>query len=252
MKPLPNVRKLFLPDKGHMICDVDLSGADAQVVAWEANDADLKAAFRAGIDVHNKNGRDVFGAAYIPDKPSARKGTVRDELKGAVHGTNYAAGVRTLSKDLGWTGAQVDAFQRAWFKLHPGIRDWHRRTERDLQTKRAVSNRFGNRIVYFDRPDNLLPKGLAWIPQSTIAGVCSRAAVSLSKKIPWVNILLQVHDSIVFQVPIQRVTVPAFETIREAITVQVPYTDTLTIPWGLAISERNWGEVAKRKWGEVG
>ena len=251
MKPLPNVRKLFLPDKGHVICDVDLSGADAQVVAWEANDADLKNAFRAGLDIHDFNGHSLWGDKYQRDL-SPRKYTMRDELKRAVHGTNYAAGVRTLSSTLGWTQQAVKAFQDAWFKLHPGIRDWHRRTERDLQTKRAVSNRFGNRIVYFDRPDNLLPKGLAWIPQSTIAGVCSRAAVSLSKKVPWVNILLQVHDSIVFQVPIQRVTVPAFETIREAITVRVPYTDTLTIPWGLAISERNWGEVAKRKWEEVG
>ena len=249
---LPNVRKLFKPDKGFVICDCDLSGADAQVVAWEANDADLKAAFRAGVDVHNKNGQDVFGPSYNPDQPSPRKGTRRDELKAAVHGTNYAAGNRTLSKDLGWTGAQVNAFQQSWFKLHPGIKEWHRRTERDLQSKRAVANRFGNRIVYFDRPDNLLPKGLAWIPQSTIAGVCSRAAVHLGKTVPWLNILLQVHDSIVFQVPNHRRTALCFGEIREAITVHVPYEDKLTIPWGLAISEKSWGDVAKTKWEEVG
>ena len=251
MKPLPNVRKLFLPDKGHVICDVDLSGADAQVVAWEANDEDLKRAFRAGVDVHNKNGRDIFGDSYVPDKPSPRKGTFRDELKGAVHGTNYVAGINTLSKDLGWTRSKVKDFQQNWFKLHPGIREWHRRTERDLQTTRTVRNRFGYRIVYFDRPENLLPKGLAWIPQSTVAIVCSKAAVRLSKTIPWATVLLQVHDSVVFQVPTHRTNSLDFAILREALTIPIPYPDELVISWGLALSPTSWGDVKKTKWEEV-
>ncbi len=247
MPKLPNVRKLFLPDKGKLICDVDLSGADAQVVAWEASDKDLKDAFRNRIDVHNKNGRDVFGPSYDPKKPSPRKGTVRDELKAAVHGTNYAGGIRTISKDLGWTGEQVSDFQKKWFTLHPGIKEWHRRVERDLQTTRRVSNQFGYRIIYFDRPDNLLPKGLAWIPQSTIAGVCARAAVQLSKEIPWCDILLQVHDSLVFQIPIHHSG--SLGLIRQAIEVRIPYPgDPLTIPWGLALSEKSWGDIQKTQW----
>ncbi len=251
MKPLPNIRKCFKPDPGHVICDVDLSGADAQVVAWEAGDEDLKAAFKAGIDIHNKNGRDVFGEAYDPSGHSHRKASRRDELKAAVHGTNYAGGVRTIARDLGWSEADVKRFQSKWFGLHPSIREWHRRVERDLQTKRSVSNKFGYRIVYFDRPDNLLPKGLAWIPQSTIAGVCARAAVNLSSRVSWCNILLQVHDSIVFQTPLHRTNAHDFDLIRKAISVCIPYKDELVIPWGLAISERSWGEVEKKKWEEV-
>lgn len=251
MLKLPNVRKLFKPDKGYILCDVDLSGADAQVVAWEAQDEDLKKAFRAGIDIHNKNGRDVFGSAYDPGKPSPRKGTARDELKAAVHGTNYAGGIRTISKDLGWTGEQVNAFQRKWFGLHPQIKEWHRRVERDLQLKRAVNNKFGYRIVYFDRPDNLLPKGLAWIPQSTIAGVCARSAVRLCAGIPWVELLLQVHDSLVFQIPIAKHNRLSLLEIREMITIEIPYPDPLRIPWGLALSEKSWGDIQKKKWEEI-
>lgn len=251
MKPLPNVRKLFLPDPGHVICDVDLSGADAQVVAWEANDHDLKAAFQKGLDIHNHNGRNVFGEQYDPDA-SPRKYTMRDELKRAVHGTNYAAGVRTLSKTLGWTEPFTRGFQETWFRLHPGVREWHRRVERDLQSTRSVRNKFGYRIVYFDRPDNLLPKGLAWIPQSTVAVVCGRGAVRLSKEIPWVTVLLQVHDSIVFQVPVSRTNSSSFADIRKSLEISIPYGDPLTIPWGLALSDRSWGEVSKVKWEEVG
>lgn len=255
-RPLPNVRKLFLPDRGQIVCDVDLQGADAQVVAWEANDEDLKKAFRAGIDVHNKNGFDMWGAAYVPDKPGKIKPTIRDELKSAVHGTNYAASARTLAITFGWTIREAESFQSRWFTLHPGIggnsRDsWHRKVERDLQLTRRISNRFGNRIIYFDRPNNLLPKGLAWIPQSTVAGVCGRAALQLQSKVPWATILSQVHDSIIFQVPTHRFEAASFSEIRSVLQVPVPYPDPLIIPWGLAASAASWGDVKKMKWEEL-
>lgn len=247
---LPNVRRLFLPDKGYIICDCDLSGADAQVVAWESNDADLKRAFRAGFDIHDHNGKALWSDRYSRNE-KRRKYTMRDELKRAVHGTNYAAGIKTLSTTLGWSHPEVRSFQDAWFKLHPGIREWHRRIERALQTTRQVSNRFGYKIVYFDRPDNLLPKGLAWIPQSTIAGVCSLAAVKLSKSVPWAEILLQVHDSVVFQIPAHRANASGWGEIRAALEITVPYPDPLTIPWSISTSERSWGDVKKLKWEDI-
>lgn len=248
---LPNVRKLFKPSPGHLLCDVDLSGADAQVVAWEANDAELKRAFREGLDIHDFNGKSIFKEHYDRNK-KLRKYTMRDELKRAVHGSNYVAGIRTLATTLGWTHEFVRTFQERWFQLHPGIRDWHRRTERDLQTQRYVRNRFGYRIVYFDRPSNLLPKALAWIPQSTVAGVCARGALQLKSRCPWVQILLQVHDSIVFQVPFREATAQRFSACHEALRVEVPYEDPLTIPWSISISDKSWGDVKKQKWESLG
>lgn len=251
MKPLPNVRKLFLPDPGHIICDCDLSGADAQVVAWEAKDEDLKAAFKSGLDIHDHNGRALWGERYSRDlKP--RKYTMRDELKRAVHGTNYAGGVRTIGAVLGWSQAEVRSFQDKWFKLHPGIKEWHHRVERDLNTRRQVANQFGYRIVYFDRPDNLLPKGLAWIPQSTVATICGRHAVRISKNLPWLHVLIQVHDSIVFQIPNHRDTASSWRSIQDHLRNEVPYKpEPLSIPWGLATSKLSWGEVKKVKWESV-
>ena len=69
---LPNVRELFLPDPDHVMFECDLKGADAQVVAWEADDEDLKAAFRAGIDVHSKNAKDIF------DDPQIQRATLEE------------------------------------------------------------------------------------------------------------------------------------------------------------------------------
>jgi len=244
---LPNVRRMFIPDPGYVICDCDLSGADAQVVAWEANDHDLKQAFRNGLNVHNHNGQAVWGAAYDPEsKP--RKYTMRDELKRAVHGTNYGVTGHSLGITLEWTTAMAEAFKDRWFKLHPGIRTWQKRIEFDLMVKRTTSNRFGYRIVWFDRPESCYNKALAWGPQSTVGIVCAKGGVKLNAEVPWAQILFQVHDSLVFQIPFHRMSPSGLDNIKNALRVEVPYPDPLVIPWGLAVSEKSWGDVAKVNW----
>ncbi len=248
---LPNVRKLFIPDTGYMIFDADLSGADAQVVAWEADDADLKKAFRSGVKIHAKNAEDMFGddwrnAPGDPKNKGTPKGKMYDGLKRGVHGTNYGARPRTLAINIGWTVAFAESFQIRWFGLHPNIREWQLRTDRQLQLpERKVSNVFGYHRRFFDRPHEAYTEALAWVPQSTIAEVCFRGALQLRRRMPWVEILLQVHDSVVFQVPFHRAD--EVEQLQDALTVLCPYPDPLTIAWKLTRSEKSWGDCTEIK-----
>lgn len=249
----PNVRKMFIPDPGYIIFDCDLSGADAQVVAWEANDADLKAAFRAGLKIHIKNFEDMYQTKFDPKlhKDSVQPGhiySMYDEMKRSVHATNYGGAARTVATVLGWKVVQAEQFQARWFHLHPAIKEWHRRVERDIQLTRTIKNAFGYRRVYFDRPDALLGQALAWSPQSTVGIIASRGAVRVRKTLPWCHILLQVHDSVVFQLPIHRATTATLHVIRDLLTVPVPFPDPLIIPWSIAASNKSWGDVQGIKW----
>lgn len=246
---LPNIRKLFVPDKGYTILDVDLSGADAQVVAWEATDSDLKSAFRAGLNVHNHNGKTMWGESYSPKaiRPGALY-TMRDETKRAVHATNYGTSARTLAITLQWKIAEAERFKRQWFATHPGIRSWHQRIDHQLQTTKRIQNKFGYAITYFDRPDGLLPQALAWIPQSTVGIVCSRGACNVWRNLPYIQPLLQVHDSFVFQIPNHRFTEPNLLAIKRHLEIPVPYDDPLTIPWELSASAESWGHCEKLEW----
>ena len=77
-----------------------------------------------------------------------------------------------------------------------------------------------------------------------MALVCFKGALRLRKALPWVEILLQVHDSILFQVPLHRAD--NADLFRHHLSVEVPYpNDPLVIPWGMARSEKSWGEVSK-------
>lgn len=242
---LPNVRKLIIPDPGYEIYEADLAGADAQVVAWEAEDDDLKAAFRAGIDVHVKNAEDMWGSAFTCLSGHARY-QKRQECKHTVHGCNYGCTPRTTAIQRGWTVAEADRFHKRWFSLHPGIKtNFHGKVERNLNASKTVVNPFGFRRPYFDRPSLCFTEALAWIPQSTVAINTYLGAFQLEERIPEVVILLQVHDSLVFQLP-KNTTRTAAE-IRSALTVKTPYADPLYIPWGLKKSDKSWGDVTALK-----
>lgn len=255
--PLPNIRKLFLTDPGYVQFEADLKGADAQVVAWEAEDEDLMAAFRGGLDIHEKNAEDMLGSAFTKLTGHARKAK-RKENKIAVHLTNYGGLARTLAQALGWTTEDAETFQRRWFSLHPGIKNtFHRKVHEGLERNRTVQNRFGFRIIYFDRISNVFAEALAWIPQSTVALTTYYGAQNLERRYwpeqldpTWVpgpqdlaGLLLQTHDSLNFQFRIP--LAPPVAELQKVLAVSIPYPSPLIIPWDIKASTTSWGEMKK-------
>lgn len=250
---LPNVKNIFIPDEGYIIGEADLSQADAQVVAWEANDEKLKYIFRNKIDLHLANASDMYDLKIrledIADPDGIKWHTerfprFRQAAKAGCHAINYGAKEYTLSITLGLSQRDAKAFIDKWFSEHPGIRDWHERIEIQLQSTREVRNRFGFRRYYFDRVDGLLPEALAWVPQSTVALVIDHGLVNINEQLADVHPLLQVHDSLVFQFQ----TVDQLPAIQQAMTIPIPYEDPLIIPVSLKVSRERWGAKKEISW----
>jgi len=239
---LPNLRKMFVPDPGYIIFDCDLQSADAQVVAAEANDQALLQMYREGVDVHSENAKAIYGACDGKDDPR------RFKAKTGVHATNYGTSPRTLARALGCTILEAEQFQKNWFGAHPGIKRWHEDVKHQLQSKRMVENKFGYRRFYFDRVDSLLPQALAWIPQSTVAIVINKVLMNIATSIPEAQLLIQVHDSLVFQVPDTIDFAPFMLKLLCAFNVPIPYTPTLVIGAGVAASSQSWGDVKAWSW----
>lgn len=250
---LPNVRKLFRADPGYVMFEADLKGADAQVVAWEADDEDLKFAFRNGLDIHTKNAEDMWGVTFtqLPEHSYAKR-QKRQECKHTVHGINYGCSPRTTAIQRGWTVKEAERFHTRWLSLHSGIARWHQRVKNDLARNRTIRNAFGFRRVFFDRLDSCFTEALAWIPQSTVAINTFWGAFQLEDRY-WPDqrdagfspslegLLLQTHDSINFQFPAAKV--PPAEEISSTLLVKTPYPDPLYIPWDLKQSSKSWGEM---------
>jgi len=186
---LPNIRKIFIPDEGMEMADIDLERADLQVVAWEANDQALKDIFHGGYNPHIENAKALFSLTSLThDDPRYKK------AKTAVHAANYLVSPPTLSRALGIPASEAEYFINRWYEIHPGIRLWHERIRASLHERKMVTNKFGFRRVFFDRMDEVLKSAIAWIPQSTVANVTNIALHDIST-LPDVEISLQNHDS---------------------------------------------------------
>jgi len=244
---LPNVRRMFIPDDGYMMIDIDLERADAQVVAWEADDDELKDIFRSGADIHTENAAAVF---HVPSsKVSYRQ---RQMAKAGVHGTNYGGSAKTIAAETGMTVAEADLFQSRWFEAHPKIKtNFHEKIAKCLLRDRTIHNAFGYNYTFFDRVTGTAQYGvdpkkfheaLAWVPQSTVAIATNLGLVSIDANLPSVHILLQVHDSLVLQAPIDECP-EIFEKINECMKVIVPYDDPLIIPTSMGLSTLSWGDL---------
>jgi len=259
---LPNVRKLFRTDPTCVQFEADLKGADAWVVIYEAEDEELKAVMKSGIDLHVHNAEAMWGKEFtkLPEGTHARDHK-RQECKHTIHGIHYGCTPRTTAIQRGWLVAEAERFHRRWFTLHPGIKQYHDRVRHLLETTRTITNKFGFRRVFFDRIDNCFTEALAWIPQGTVALCTYKGGLQLEKRFwphqqvrGWMpttprdveGMLLQTHDSLNFQFW-KSEPIPTADTIRKTLLVTVPYDDPLQIPWELKKSEKSWGEMEKIK-----
>lgn len=236
---LPNVRSLFLPDPGMTIFDTDLSSADLRVVVWESDESEMKRMLLEGLDPYTEVAKEFYH-----DKTIGKKDPRRQKFKSFCHGTNYLGSARGLAMRLGISVAESERTQAWYFHRFPRIRERQEFMKEQLRKHRYVQNGFGYRRYYFDRiDDDVFRQAAAWIPQSSVAIYINHVWVRCVLNIPQLEVLLQVHDSIVFQAPTYLKDVVREQVKAEAAKVAIPYADPLVIPLGVQQSDRNWGEV---------
>lgn len=244
MRPLdpPPVRRLFIPDDGYILFECDLKRADAQIVARESNDKHLLQDFRDNKDIYTAN------AAWLYEIPEDR--VTRDQYqwnKNGVHAINYYCKARTLARTLHVNEARAQKFiDEHWFAKHPGIRQWHYRVADLLRKTRTVHNVYGFRRYYTDRLDNLLPQALAWIASSTVSVTINKVMLNVYHNLPEVQILLQIHDSILGQVRVENAE-RLLPLVLEQSHVEIPYDPPLVIPVTMKTSSKSWGDVQSWK-----
>jgi DNA polymerase I-like protein with 3'-5' exonuclease and polymerase domains len=252
-RKLLNIRKMFKPDPNHILIDADLAGADARVFAWEIADmfgySKLKEHMKTGVAIHVESNKFVFPALCGPD---GRAEPYYTEVKSAFFGTCYGGGVRTLSENLAWPEYRTRQFQSHVFARFPEIKRYHERVDHNLQVTREVWTRFGYSIHYFGDVSGILPEALAWVPQATVANIAMYGALSLRKTFPRhvLRILLQVHDSLIFQMPLY--ALPLLSMVRDMLNnIAVPYKDPLKIPWNFKWSSKSWGDCEGIDWSRI-
>lgn len=243
---LPNIRTIFVPDPGMTMFDTDLSKADLRIVTWESDEREMKAMLREGRDPYVETAREFY------KDPSIKK--TRDDgsehpkyriFKSFAHGTHYLGTAQGLAGRLGLSVHEAERTQNWYFGKYPRIKEWQQRVIATVRSKHYVQNAFGYRRYYFDRIDDAcFRQAIAWIPQSTVALYINHIWLELYKTRPSIEVLLQVHDSLVGQFPTVTASVHLRE-LAESSQIVIPYpNDPLIIPVGIKTSTVSWGDCA--------
>lgn len=248
---IDSVKQLFVPDPDYYIIDVDLEQADARVVAWDTKSPYLMGVFKdPKADLHTENAKLIFN-----DPTIHKKHPMRQRAKAGVHAVNYRVMAPTLAKTLGISVGEAQHFIDTWLAKNPEIKEWHNRLEWDVRKKGYVENVFGYRRYFLDREGpTTMSEAASWNPQSTVAiyiNLVWDRIVSLSQCFgPQIDVLLQVHDSLVLQC--RRVDLrPALQLIKTAFDETVcPYShDPLVIAAGRPeISLKSWDDIKTVNW----
>jgi len=158
--------------------------------------------------------------------------------------SNYGMGINRLAQMSGLPVDRAKQLQDYYFFLCPEVKAWQANIVKAISNRGYITNIFGRRGWYLNKNDLMLTnKALSFIPQSTIADLVNRAMVGLSKNYSDVEILLQVHDSLVVQYPKEKALYYR-PIVKAAMEIKIPYDPILIIPSDIQTSVLSYGDVS--------
>ena len=150
--------------------------------------------------------------------------TYRDLAKKLGHGSNYLGTPPTMAKHARIPVPIAKQFQENYFAAFPCIPEWHKSVFWQLENLGFLETPFGDRRFFFDRPREASTRrvAVAHTPQSMTAKEINTGILNLWRA-NRVQLLVQVHDSILFQFPEEQEDeiIPwALETLKTHLTLK--------------------------------
>ncbi len=209
----------FLADSNHVFYGIDLSQAENRIVAYEGRITQMIECFETGRDVHALTARIMMVIFYGEEKAmkmdvkskapigDGRK-TWRDWGKRANHGLNYDFGYKAFSllNEIPERDGKLicDTYHRGY----PGVRNgYHAYVKKCINRNRTLTNLMGRKTVFVDAMgDDLYKQAYACIPQGTVGDLIDQRGLNYvyynhNCLFEHVQLLIQVHDQIGFQIP---------------------------------------------------
>lgn len=216
------LREVFIADPGMKMGNIDLAQADSRnlgALCWNTFYSERGEAFAGSYlnatesgDLHTTVSRmarphlpwtdDPKRNRELADTKYHRNDSYRDLDKKLGHGTNFVGAAPTMAKHAHVPEGEVREFQRNYFAAFPCIPAYHEWVKGQLIDAGHLYNLFNRRRHFFGRPkdSSTLREAVAFGPQSSTA-----EEINLGMLDVWrtgkVQLLIQVHDSILFQFP---------------------------------------------------
>lgn len=225
------IRAAFVAPPGSVLLSADYSQIDLRVLAHYSEDAELIAAFRAGADIHRRTAAEVFFVA-----PELVTAEMRRVAKSINFGIVYGMSSFGLANQLELSRREAQTFIDRYFAHFPGIRRFMEQVVAQARIDGYVSTLTGRRRFLPDlKSKNRVQREFAERTaintpiQGTAADIIKLAMLHLHRSLSAqglrTRMIVQVHDELVFETPLDEL-----ETVRELVKKTMETAMTLQVP----------------------
>ena len=274
------IRTIFRAAPGHVLVEADYTGAELAVIAWLANDRNMIEHVRRNIlpeshpdhyDIHSHTAVDTFQLPCDPTKKGLKRGgfsPLRVAAKNVNFGIPYGRSAEAIARQCKEEGVDVsvDDCQRmieGYFVRYPGTAQFLQECRRRSQEDRWMAGSFGRMRRFISTRERSVVgeqqrQAQNFPIQNTVADAVWQATYNcweFRRQNPeyTYRMLLQIHDALLFEVPIPQLGMFLDNVLRPCMIDNVPiwprYLDNTPMnveePYHFGIDydvQLNWGE----------
>lgn len=248
-----------------LLVEFDYKGVEGVLVGYFARDADYIRITKLGHGVFSSH---ILGQPISIDAPDASvlcaalkrdHKRIYDAAKVINHLSNYGGTPQKIYEQYKKIFKNVEecrVLQELYFNtIARKVREWQRETIRVAHTRHWLQNPFGYRHYFWDVLTRLkgevkfgtdAKRALAFLPQSTVAGVICEVLLRLGRATEACR--LQIHDSLLFELLDDGFLNEKILFIKGEMERAVPELDGLVLPVEVKVG-KNWGEMYE--WSET-
>jgi DNA polymerase-1 len=238
------IRKAFVPAKGHIFFSADYSQIELRLMAHLSKDKSMIGDFLSGSDIHAATAAKIFG---VEIKDVTRE--MRSRAKTANFGIIYGISSFGLSERLNIGRKEAKELIDGYFNSYPGVKIYMDESIKKARDVGYVTTMFGRKRYLHDiHSHNQVVRGNAErnainAPiQGSAADIIKIAMVKIYERMKAEKfrskMILQVHDELIFEVEVSEL-----EKLKEMVLYEMSNPVKLDIPlkveWGTG---NNWFE----------
>ncbi len=238
------IRRGFVADDGCLLMSADYSQIELRLAAHLSGDANMIRAFKDDIDIHSLTAASVYG---VPIKEVTQE--MRRQAKVVNFATIYGASPFGLSQQAEIGMREAAEFIRIYFETYPGFREYIDRTVAFAREHGYVTTMLGRKrmIPEINSGTSFRREGAERVAINTpIQGSAAdmikvamlRIEEALAKRGLSARMIMQVHDELVFEVPMEEMA-----AVKALVTEKMEGALDLDVPVKVDVgSGLNWDE----------
>ena len=225
------IRQAVIPDEGCLFLSADYSQIELRLMAHFSQDPHMVEAFRSGQDVHAATAAKIFGVAIEEVTKEQRR-----QAKTANFGIIYGISAFGLAQQLDCSRSEAKALIDGYFAAFPGVIDY-------IERQKELARQQGYTITLFGRkrylPDinshnatvrSFAERNAVNSPiQGTAADIIKKAMVAINRRLKveglQAKMIMQVHDELNFNVPVNEV-----DRVKELVVSEMQNVVQLSVP----------------------